>query len=57
MQNRRPDPSKPIRSRSNNMTVIFHSDSSLNAKGFAASYEAIPVSGEVVGHRSAVIFL
>lgn len=56
-QNRRPDSFKPIRSRSNNMTVIFRSDHTVNAKGFAASYEAIPISGEVVGHRCVVIFL
>ena len=54
--NRRPDPSKPLRSRSNNMTVIFHSDRTVNAKGFAANYEAIPMSGEVVRYRSVVPF-
>ena len=42
----KPDPSEPVRSSTNNVTVVFRSDATLNAKGFAASYEAIPVEGK-----------
>jgi len=38
------NPSKPVRSSGNNMTVKFHSDSTITARGFEASYQAIPVA-------------
>lgn len=38
--------SKPIYSSSNNVTVAFYSDATVNAKGFEAIYEAIPVNGK-----------
>ncbi|XP_078346119.1 uncharacterized protein LOC144631547 isoform X2 [Oculina patagonica] len=39
----KPDPSQPFRSSGNNVTVIFHSDATVQDKGFNASYQAIPV--------------
>ncbi|XP_068762594.1 uncharacterized protein [Montipora capricornis] len=37
----KPDSSQPVRSRSNNVTVIFHSDANVTSKGFNASYQSI----------------
>lgn len=42
----KPDPSQPIRSSGNNVTVIFYSDATVEAKGFKASYQAIPIVGK-----------
>ena len=42
-KNKRPHPSKQIRSRTSNMTVLFYSNEIKTAKGFKASYEAIPL--------------
>ena len=42
----KPDPSQKFRSNGNSLTVIFHSDATVEAKGFKASYQAIPVAGK-----------
>lgn len=46
-KNKRPHPSKQIRSRTSNMTVLFYSNEIKTAKGFKASYEAIPLFSDV----------
>ena len=38
----KPDPTQHFRSTGNNVTVFFYSDGSVEAKGFKASYKAIP---------------
>lgn len=42
----KPDPSQQFRSIGNNVTVVFHSDATVQDKGFKASYQSIPVPGK-----------
>ena len=54
---RKPDLFKPLNFSSNNVTVVFHSDSTITGKGFQASYEAIPVAGKIVRRSVSYTFL
>lgn len=46
-------PYDDIKSRGNNMTVIFRSDNTVGAPGFMARYQAIQVTGK---HRLQFLF-
>lgn len=57
----KPDPSQQFRSTSSSVTVIFRSDATVHAKGFKASYQAVPLPGKKINyefdmHISALIY-